>query len=139
MPEIAESHIIADELAIFEGKTIIAYNYYDSKYSNLNIVGKKISTVCAIGKRVIFILDEGYLISTLSMTGKWIIPSEWKESKFILDDIMTYAKVEIIFPNDLMLVFTDVRTWGNLEYYDNIDNELDKLGLDILNGELTMD
>lgn len=138
MPEIAEAHIMAEDLSVIEGSKIISCEYYSDKFSDLPIENKVVESVCAIGKRIIFILDEGYLLSTLSMTGKWVIPSIWEGNETLLDSILTYAKFKMTLSNDNEIYFSDVRTWGNLEYLDEIDSILDKLGPDILNGELTL-
>jgi len=139
MPEVAEAHIMAEDLSIIEGKEILSCEYYCDKFGELPIENKIVESVCAIGKRVIFILSEGYLLSTLSMTGKWIVPSIWEGDESLLSSILSYVKIKIVFSDDIEIYFSDVRTWGNLEYLDDIDNELNKLGPDILNDELTLD
>ena len=128
MPELAEARIIADELSVLVGHTITDIEVYTDKYMDLSvIINKKVVNVFSYGKRVIIELDEGFIYNTLSMTGKWLIPSKWEGSQEFLAKSKEYMKLKIVYGNDYVF-FSDVRTFGDVKYLSSMDDELSMLG-----------
>ena len=147
MPELAEAHIMADEMSAIKGHTILSIDIYsesEDKFSNMVLTsGQKVSNTFAIGKHVIFELEDGFIYSTLSMTGKWLLPSEH------LNTYSDYIKLRIGYGRKKgrlniirgYIYFIDSRTWGNVKYMldDEYTDVVNKLGPDPLNGELKID
>lgn len=145
MPEIAEAHTMADELSIFIGHQILDVQIYSNnsnKFNNIQLAYKQtVVNVFAIGKRVIIQLNNGYLLTTLSMTGKWLFQGPH------LDSCFSYIKLKIAYGKNVgrlnrikgHIYFIDTRTWGNVEYLtdEEFNCTISKIGPDPLNGELT--
>ncbi len=147
MPEIAEAHIMADQMSLLIGHKIISIDIQSNspdKFRNLpNTKGRKVIKVFAIGKHPIIQLENGFIYSSLSMTGKWLLPCDHLIKHF------DYVKLRIGYGNISgrihrikgYIYFLDSRTWGSVKYLaDKEYHELIiKLGPDPLNGELTWD
>lgn len=147
MPELAEAHTMADEMSVIKNHTILSiaiYSESEDKFSNMSLTkGQKVRNTFAVGKHVIFELENGFVYSTLSMTGKWLLNSEH------LDTYTDYIKLRIGYGRKKghlniikgYIYFIDSRTWGSVKYMseEEYDDTINKLGPDPLNGELTLD
>jgi len=146
MPEIAEAHTMAEELSIINDCTIVSIDIYSNnqdKFSGMELTkGRKIIEIFAIGKHVIMELDSGFIYSTLSMTGKWLLPSVHlnKYSDYIKLRI-GYGKISgRITRIKGFIYFIDSRTWGSVKFLtqEKYISTMSKLGPDPLNGELNL-
>jgi formamidopyrimidine-DNA glycosylase len=137
MPEIAEAHTIAKQLAeLVNGYKILSIDIYaesKDKFKNMELtINKPIKRIFAVGKHVVFELSEGYVYTTLSMTGKWLVQSE-KLSKY-----SKHIWLKIGFGKDTdicgYMYFSDTRTWGSVLYLtnDEFSQKIAKLGPDLL-------
>lgn len=147
MPEIAEAHTMADQLKIAVGYDIVVIDVYSdspNKFQNIHLAkGQSIINVFAIGKHVIFQLVDGFIYTTLSMTGKWLLKSD------NLLKYQDYFKLRLGYGRREgrvtrvkgYMYFADPRTWGNVRYlnHDEYNVEISKLGPDPLNNELQLD
>ena len=110
MPEGPEAKVIANELEELIGMTItkVEINSED-KFENMEqVVDKTIKKVFSIGKKVFIQLDEGYIVTSLAMTGKWCFYQPQYQSLLTL----TMNTNRIIY-------FIDSRKFGNVCYVDN--------------------
>lgn len=146
MPEIAEAHIMADHLHDLIGNRILQVKLLtsDKNFNNIHLAKlRTIEDVYAKGKHVIIVLDVGYIYTTLSMTGKWILPGP------LVDIHRNYIKLELhcgsisgrIARTKKIAYFSDCRTWGSVVYLDEdqLNDKISKLGPDPLNDELTLE
>lgn len=160
MPEIAEAHTMAQQISVISGQKILTIDIYSdstTKFSNLHLAkGKNVIDVFAHGKRVIIQLLDGIILTTLSMTGKWLLPcshlsenisycklrlgfgKEYKCTNVILDGKKRTTKVNRVKGH---IYFLDSRTWGSVKYLTNDEyfSEISKLGPDPLNNELNFE
>ncbi len=114
MPEGPEVRNIACKLNIrLAGANLIS--------SSLNIPQQKIIRVSCCGKLIIFIMEKGYLASSLGMTGSWIF-EEGSYTKAVLQ-----TSVGNVYYNDL-------RGFGKLSYggEDMLEKRLSRIGFDLL-------
>lgn len=106
----------------------------DIDYFKSNVINKQIIDINRIGKYLIFILNDGAIISHLRMEGKYF---------YVNDDLVDNKHVHLIFKlsNGYKLMYQDVRKFGRVIYKENKDlyttKPLNNLGIDpILNKEI---
>jgi formamidopyrimidine-DNA glycosylase len=135
MPEGSEVLTIATSLAkVVEGQTIksISFTNVTKKYdcdTLARVKGLTIERVYTKGKKIIFALSEGYLVSSLGMEGKWLI----KKGKYTLITL----KLDTV-----TIYYDDSRKFGLLVYCkddDELANQLKGVGKDLLSENVTKD
>lgn len=106
----------------------------DLEYFYSNVINKEIVDIKRLGKYLIFILNDGAIISHLRMEGKYF---------YVNDDSIDNKHVHFIFrlSNGYSLMYQDVRKFGRIEYkkIDELYNTkpLSILGVDpILNNKI---
>ncbi len=96
------------------------------------LIGQSIQEITRHGKYLVFTLDKGWLLSHLRMTGGWsLLPESHRETS----SFPRFWRVRFTLENDVVLVFTDVRQLGILEYHQRnpltSDKRLLALGPDV--------
>ena len=137
MPELPEVEIITRELKVsLPGEKIIDYEV--KWYKTLEIkdefplIGRKIKGLYRKGKYIIFILDQGFLVAHLRMTGKFIINNS---NRYLPDHL------QVIFhlSSKKNLLYYDIRKFGRILVTNNVDSILKNVGPDFLSPEFTID
>ncbi len=106
----------------------------DTKQFIKNVLGKRIEDIHRLGKYLIFVLNEGNIISHLRMEGKYFyVPKERVDNKHI--HVIYYLS------NGYMLCYQDTRKFGRMIYKENADlyttKPLKNVGIDpILSKEI---
>ena len=140
MPEGIEVRITAEQLdSSLRGSSLLAYYpspdpLPEKKISGFNEVNfpRQIRRIFPYGKKIIFELDNGYLMSALGMTGRW----SHSRSRDTRLSLVYSLSTEIKF-----LFYDDIRKFGSLQYLTAIQlqGELSKLGPDVLNTQITFE
>ncbi len=134
MPELPEvetvRRVLKEELIDKKIKSVrLLYEPIFENSDRVNeLIGNQIKDIDRKGKYLIFILEKGYLLSHLRMEGKYFyLPST--------TDLNKHMHVAIDFENGYSLIYQDVRKFGRMHYYDDLDSlRLDlKLGPDANN------
>lgn len=106
----------------------------DLEFFKENVINKEITDIKRIGKYLIFILNDGAIISHLRMEGKYF---------YVNDYSIDNKHVHLIFKlsNGYLLMYQDVRKFGRVVYKDNNElyttKPLNALGVDpILDKEI---
>jgi formamidopyrimidine-DNA glycosylase len=150
MPELAEAYTMAKQLKVMENKYITRIELFikeseDHKFQDIaNIRFKQVQKVFSIGKKVIFQFPNGYVITSLSMTGKWLFPGSQHYDKcvdFIRCKLYYGEKHGKIYITHDVVCLSDSRTWATVKFYNDSDyeNEIEKLGPDPYNEGLEYD
>ena len=87
----------------------------------LGLTGAVITSVRRHGKQIFFELDRGSLYIHLGMTGKLL----WNAAR------SKYARA-VLYLEDGILIYDDVRQFGRFEYHPDVPNQLRKVGPDAL-------
>lgn len=82
--------------------------------------GSRIEALERHGKHIVFVLDRGYLLVHLGMTGKLLIDSQ--------EDAYTRAVVE--FTDGHRMLFHDTRRFGRFEWHGTLPERVTALGPD---------
>lgn len=135
MPEIVEVQIIAEQLE----KEILYDSIVKVEFSNeestsiiqpltnqefaKEVENRRVYDVYRIGKKIIFDLGERYMVSSLMMTGRWLLD--------VPEEQIGHTRVTFHLKSGKILRYSDVRKFGTLKIMDL--NEVNKLskGLDI--------
>ena len=138
MPELPEVQTVINsiESKLINKKIIdykifydkICYNYSSVKASH-NILNKKIEKINRIGKNIIFILDDCYIVFHLRMTGYLYCSSNIVRSK--------YLRYQIKLSDNSYLNFEDIRKFGGFYYLKNLKKFQEKLGKDPFQNDFT--
>ena len=115
-------------LTVLWNKTLSTHFDYQLKKILYN---KIINSVSRRGKYIIFHFDDGFLITHLRMTGKLIFQEKYKKK-------LSHARFELIFEDKSQLTFSDIRKFGRIGFYKEIDFLNKKLGLEPFSKELTI-
>lgn len=106
----------------------------DLEFFKENVINKEITDIKRIGKYLIFILNDGAIISHLRMEGKYF---------YVNDYSIDNKHVHLIFKlsNGYLLMYQDVRKFGRVVYKNNNElyttKPLNSLGVDpILDKEI---
>jgi len=139
MPEGPEVKSITDQLKIIEGYEIrdfTIYKEFEGKYKLSHTIGKYVNKVFCFGKKIAFQLNEGYIVTSLIMTGKWLLHN--KDNKAIIE--MNFLNDDIN-GDEIVLFYHDDRRMGDVSFYT--DEEFNilyrSIGLDFLNDNITED
>jgi len=143
MPELPEVETVVRYIRPnIVGKTIhnvITQNNYDKVFVthtprqfNELVAGKSISTVERRGKYIVFNLDRGHLLIHLRMTGRLLL-------NLTEDDKLKHLTAIIHFTDKSSLYFKDYRKFGRLYYYNSMDYINNKLGIEPLSNNFTID
>ncbi len=141
MPELPEVQCVVDTLKPINLKEIEDVIVLDKKLREpvqndlkSNLKDKKILEVQRRGKFIIFKLNNGFIVSHLGMTGKFLIQKSIIENKF--------NRIIIKFKDNTYLIYNDIRKFGFITYENNMEDNkyIKKLGIeplsDNLNGEV---
>jgi formamidopyrimidine-DNA glycosylase len=136
MPELPEVEIITRELrAGLIGEKIIGYEvkWYKTLqvHDHFPLISREIKGLDRKGKYIIFILDMGFLVAHLRMTGKFIINNSDKYSQ-------DHLQVVFHLTSNKNLLYYDIRKFGRIFVTCNTDKILKNVGLDFLNSALTV-
>jgi formamidopyrimidine-DNA glycosylase len=143
MPELPEVETVVRYIRPnIVGKTIqnvVPQNNYDKvlathttrQFNNL-VAGKTIIDVERRGKYVVINLDSGLLLIHLRMTGRLLL-------NLTEDDKLKHLTAIIHFTDKSSLYFKDYRKFGRLYYYNSMDYINNKLGIEPLSNNFTID
>ena len=116
-----------DSLNVLWNKTL-------STHSNSELIkivsGKTINSISRRGKYIILHINDGYLVIHLRMTGKLIFQEE--NSK-----LLSHSRFYLIFDDKSQLTFTDIRKFGRIGFYKDLDFLNSKLGLEPFSKKLS--
>ncbi len=141
MPELPEVQTVVTELhesilnSIIKSCHVLRSNVLNvnEKHFAERMIERRIVDVTRKGKFILFRMDPpGYLIAHLKMTGKFIVASKYRSHH-------PHDRVFFILDDNRKLIFNDVRCFGRLGIYDDIDAHpgLGKLGWEPWNNNLT--
>jgi formamidopyrimidine-DNA glycosylase len=128
MPELPEVETIARDInnSNFINKTIDDVIIYYQKTIlgsfTKNVKGKSILRVDRHGKYLIFVLNIGFIIGHLRMSGRML------ETK-ALDPPLAHERFRLVFSQSA-ISFVDTRTFGRFGYYKTREEALSHLGED---------
>lgn len=129
MPEGPEAHTIARKLnEVITGKYIVGYSVI-SKGEILSLDGltfpNKIKSVSAHGKRPIFTLETGYIVTFLAMNGRWsFTPDASSTFQLILSDNANVRESTFIIEDDYTSIYYSGRGKSGHVKYLNDDRSL---------------
>lgn len=136
MPELPEVEVIRRELRpqlvgeIFEAVDIFwPRSFVDQAGSTLR--GKSIVDVDRRGKYLILVLNTGYLVVHLRMTGQLMFVARLPEQKKHLHVLLSMSSGKY-------LVYFDSRKFGRLMHVDHLNGVLKNTGLDALSTDLSV-
>ena len=138
MPELPEVQTVINSIKnkLINKKIIdykIFYNeicYNDCSISaSEKIIDKKIEDIERLGKNIIFILNDSYIVFHLRMTGYLYCTSDPVESK--------YLRYQIKISDNSYLNFEDIRKFGGFYYLNNLKTFKKRLGKDPLQKDFT--
>jgi len=143
MPELPEVETVVRYLRPkIAGKTIqriTPQNNYNrvlathtAQQFNKLVKGQVINTVLRRGKFIVFNLSRGHLLIHLRMTGRLLL-------NLSKDDRLKHLTAIIYFTDKSSLYFKDYRKFGRLYYYDSMDYINNKLGIEPLSNNFTID
>jgi formamidopyrimidine-DNA glycosylase len=125
MPELPEVQAVVDSLYKLINQQITSVDVrakvvipQETEFANY-LVGQNINNISRRGKYIIIMLDDGYLIAHLRMTGKLYLADQNVKKKH------THV---VIKTKDYFLVFEDTRRFGRLELTHNLAKIEKKLG-----------
>lgn len=134
MPEGPEVATFANDLNELTYREVITEFIYDVNFNHFKNLKNlpptfEILRVFSHGKKIVFELDVGYLISFLGLEGSWFY-SESEDD--LTNTVLLRMKAESFY-----LYYKDTRHFGSLEFVENINDLYERLdkGLDIINGE----
>jgi formamidopyrimidine-DNA glycosylase len=136
MPEGPEVKSITDQLTLIEGYRIVNFELYRDfrgKYLRMEeAVGKLVTNVFCFGKKIAFQLNEGYIITSLIMTGKWLHHNKGNPILGLLFEKKTATE-------KITLFFHDDRRLGDVSYYSDDDfmKIFYSIGPDFLNDKIS--
>ena len=87
------------------------------------IIDARLQDVVRHGKYLAFQLEQGWLLNHLRMTGGWKVLTSAMHGE---NGLPRFWRAQFILENDMILVFTDVRQLGILEYHQINPFEHDK-------------
>ncbi len=142
MPELPEVETVRRVLK----KDLIGLkiNNVEIRYQNIitnekneflaNVEGKTIMDIDRYGKYLIFVLNEGFILSHLRMEGKYF---------YLKEDVCNNKHVHVIYhlSNGYMLEYQDTRKFGRMLYLDkDIYNKepLLSMGYDLVSSEIDL-
>lgn len=130
MPELPEAETIARTLApLVEGRSILNAEYPGRRVlrgAMPDLAGSRILRVTRHGKRIVLSLDHGSVLVSLGMTGALLVdspPTPYTRAIFTL--------------SGRMLLFDDIRQFGNLRFLSAADESLGPDPLEITAAEFT--
>ena len=135
MPELPEVEVIRRELKpqligeIFDSVNVFWAKSYENRAQG-TIPGKTIIDFDRRGKYLIVVLDKGYLVVHLRMTGQLMIVTA-------LPDNGRHLQVVFRMRSGKYLVYFDARKFGRLIHCDELDGVLKNTGLDALAQEFS--
>lgn len=142
MPELPEVETIVRELreaSLIGLKIDKAIVFWDRSIANLisdqfcqRIALQTIVNIQRRGKFLVFVLSRDTLLVHLRMTGKFLIANEECEANF-------HERVRLYLNDKRILRYEDQRKFGKWYLTSNPEQFLDKLGLEPLSKEFTLD
>lgn len=136
MPELIESHSISNELQKIIACKLIIDIVHENFPSLQDTIGKTIHSVFSIGKKVIFKLNDGYIVTSLGMTGKYLLhhANHTRVTITYGKSINFNGKYALLIQGEIYYI--DSRKFGSVIYYSEEEYQklLSGLGPDILGG-----
>lgn len=143
MPELPEVETVKNSLKelVLNKKIKDVLVFYDKIIKNVTkeefiekIKNQKITNIDRIGKHLIFVLDDYYLISHLRMEGKYYTSNESNFNK--------HEHIVFCF-NDFNLRYQDTRKFGTMYLYDKLvdiykEKPLNNVGLEPFDDKMTV-
>ncbi|MED5475482.1 MAG: DNA-formamidopyrimidine glycosylase [Candidatus Neomarinimicrobiota bacterium] len=138
MPELPEVETVVRSIKpqIVDKKIMSLHVFWTNTLSthsplkiNKLLKNKLITSVSRRGKYIIIHLEKNFIVIHLRMTGKLIYQKNIKE-------LHTHSRAEFIFNDRSKLIFTDIRKFGRIGMYKNLDYLDQKLGLEPFSKEL---
>jgi formamidopyrimidine-DNA glycosylase len=136
MPELPEVEVIRRELQpqlvgqIFESVEIFWPKSFEDR-ADQQIVGRSIVDIDRRGKYLIFVLDQGYLVVHLRMTGQLMfLPA--------IPPVHKHLQVLMQMRSGRYLAFFDSRKFGRVIHADHLNGVLKNTGIDALSPDLTL-
>lgn len=147
MPELPECEVVVKGLQEeIVGREVVDYSIAPSCKENMRQAVEKswglgtIKEVFRRGKFIIFSFERGFFVSHLRMTGKWLLSNKKITDKhWLVEFYLSSGEEEHGFLKHL--VFSDVRKFGTLNYYKDLNdcealNRLGPDGLELNNSEV---
>ncbi len=137
MPELPEVEVIRRELQpqlvgeIFDSVDIFWPKSFDNR-SDQPIIGKSIVDIDRRGKYLIFVLDQGYLVVHLRMTGQLMVLAG-------IPPVRKHLQVLIQMRSGRYLAFFDSRKFGRVIHVGHLNGVLNNTGIDALSPDLTLE
>jgi formamidopyrimidine-DNA glycosylase len=146
MPEGPEAWVSAQILrSRLVGKSILGWHQVvDYRLNNFHKLQcpSIIQHVYSRGKRPVFQLDKGWLVTFLGMTGKWLF-EPGKHTKIVLTIGTHEIYDDMIVENpEFYLYFNDQRPFGFIDYLEtqmDYDIFFSRMGLDFMNQDVTFE
>lgn len=143
MPEGPEIKCFAENIdSVFSGKYLLGFWREEfSHFRNLEKIQlpNRLRKVYALGKKIIFEFEKGYLLSSLGLEGGWYLGERTQEKPSTLFKSLWAEKInDKIFLTKHFLSYDDTRRFGLLEYFETKE-ELEKrceVGIDLLGDEV---
>ena len=141
MPELPEVQTVVDYLNnhIIDKKIIsvrspngykgVLFNISISSYKE-SLYMKEIKHIQRRGKFIIIVLNSGYLVFHLRMTGRLILNADKTEYKYI--------SIQLCFSDNSNLFFHDIRKFGKTYFSSNLKWLENKLGIEPLSKAFTI-
>ena len=136
MPELPEVEVIRRELSpqligeIFDSVEVFWPKSFVDQ-AGQKITGKKIVGLDRRGKYLILVLDAGYLVVHLRMTGQLMFMSDLPAEKKHLHVVMRMR-------SGRYLIYFDSRKFGRLMHVDILNGVLNNTGIDALASDLSL-
>lgn len=134
MPEGPEVKSITDQLTFIKGyyiKEVQISRPFEGKYRLESVLGRIVTNVFCFGKKIAFQLDDGYIVTSLIMTGKWLLHDK---GNMILS--ISFKKRNF---KEVTLFYHDDRRLGDVSYYtdEEFSDIFHNFGFDFLNDQIT--
>jgi formamidopyrimidine-DNA glycosylase len=136
MPELPEVEVIRNELKskIINQKIKGIQIHWHKSFINLCSGlphGKKITDIARMGKYIILILEQNFLVIHLRMTGQLIFTHDVNFSK-------NHLRASMLMHSGNILNFYDVRKFGRIYYVADLDDFFTNLGVDALSRKFSI-
>jgi len=137
MPELPEVEIVAAELRqILPAKTIAGIEvFWDKTLVNkteIPIAGQRIRKITRKGKYLVILLDKTALIVHLRMTGQLLYNQKQER------ELNGHTRLILDFNDNSRLQFIDIRKFGRIYHVSDMQEILNKVGIDALDDKFDL-
>jgi formamidopyrimidine-DNA glycosylase len=144
MPEGPEVHSFADSLNRLLAEKYLIEITFDGSFGHLRDLDSiptpiKLLNVTSQGKKIIFVFENGFLLSSLGLEGSWYLGDD--RSSTLFSSIWGEKHSDDYFEIEEVLSYKDTRHFGWIEWFptaEALERRLD-LGVDLLNAPPTLE